>query len=129
MEKQTAIRITDDMSHLQFLLDTIGKQRDRALKAEAEVRKLNKDMQELLAERTDLKVMLADAGLRNAVLQKRLYAALDMYAERAAGCPSLSLEAIRACEVRIASCGDVTKQDCMKCWRDYALTRLKEVQP
>ena len=94
----------------------LWEEQDRARKAEAELRKCYKDLEELTGERNALKAMLADAEARNAVLQRRLYAALDMYAERAAGCP-------------FASCGDVTKQDCMKCWRDYALMKLKEVQP
>lgn len=86
----------------------------RALKAENEVQRLTNDMQELLAERNDLKAMLADAGVRNAVLEKRGNVLLKVLAENtenSAGiCPS-------------SFC---LENDCYECWRDWL---EREVQP
>lgn len=122
-KRQAELGITDDMSHLQFLLNTIGEQKDRALKAETELRRCYKDLEQLTAERTDLKAMLADAGIRNAVLAKRLSRLLGMYADIALG------QCGKDCELM----GDdvmANISQCKVCLRDEAIGRLEqEVQP
>lgn len=109
MEKQTAIRITDDMSHLQFLLNTIGEQRDRALKAEAELRRFYKNLGQLTVEHIDLKSMLADAGVRVEVLQKRLDKLVAILNERRIGCPPGREESSKWCDLFL----------CDECWKDW----------
>lgn len=78
----------------------------RARKAESEVRKLTKDMQELLAERRDLKTMLADAGIRNAVLEKRLNYTTELLAQLG-NCPSV--EPVQGC----------INVPCGVCWHEW----------
>lgn len=122
MEKQTAIRITDDKSWLQSLLNTIYEQRDRALKAEAELRKCYKDIQALTAERTDARSMLADAEIRNGVLERRLNKLMRMYVEMAVG----------QCDEECYALDDdvkVSLWQCKACWRERAVKQLEEVQP
>lgn len=101
----------------------------RALKAEAELRKCYKDIEELTAERDDQKQMLADAGIRNGVLEARLDNLLGMYAAIMANetndCPKLATTS--ACGVLRGVPGP-TSHYCLRCWRDYAVRQLEEVQ-
>ncbi len=105
-----------------------GEWQARAQRAEAEVGKLTMDMQELLAENTDQKAMLADAGIRNGVLAKRLDKLLDMYAKYGstnADCvqdEDWSLEDGRQACVLLNNHEPVITLDCECCWR----TRLSD---
>lgn len=101
------------------ILRCVDKLLGRAQRAEAEVRKLTKDLQELLAERRDLKAMLADAGIRNAVLEKRvdkLLCELEQDGEPLA-CP---LARGWKCPQRDR------KLTCSECWREWL---EQEVRP
>lgn len=80
--------------------------RDRALKAEDEVQRCYKDLQELTAERDDLKAMLADAGIRNAVLDKRLDRMLEE--DITPDCPPCYADQPVGCS-----------RECKDCWRDW----------
>lgn len=103
-----------------------GEWQARAQRAEAEVGKLTMDMQELLAENNDQKAMLADAGVRNAVLEKRLKELLDMSLMGGWGVDCPSYERKKACRRRGVE--KATADVCEKCWRNYAFEKLEAVQ-
>lgn len=102
------------------------KAENRVLKAEAELHKCYTDLQELTAERTDQKTMLADAGVRNAVLEKRLKELLDMSLMGGWGVDCPSYERKKACRRRGVE--KATADVCEKCWRNYAFEKLEAVQ-
>lgn len=93
---------------------------DRALKAEAELRRCYKDMEELTAERNDLKSILTDAGLRNAVLQRRVDRLIDVL--------YLDHEQLPEgyCETPPDGVDCELAYECRKCWREWL---EQEVQP
>ncbi len=90
--------------------------RERARRAEREVRKLTADMQELLAERRDLKAMLADAGIRNEVLTKRLKTVVRWFTmQQGRRCPSKAYQA--QCDAY---------EGCHDCWASHVTQRLSQ---
>lgn len=80
--------------------------RNRALKADLELRRCYKDLEQLTAECADLKSMLADAGVRNDVLQKRLGVVVTVLVE-AKECPTKG-------HYQCAGYGS-----CEDCWREW----------
>lgn len=94
--------------------------RDRAEKADAELRKCYKDIEQLTAERNDLKTMLADAGVRNAVLEKRIDRLLDVIHD------DCECESFEVCSNHVSGADCATGYDCKKCWHDWL---EQEVQP
>lgn len=88
-----------------------------------DIKNQNKRIHGLEQERNDLKAMLADAGVRNTVLQARLDRLLDLYGEDMAeegGCAEDMLETCNS---------EYDGEECAKCWRNHAVTKLEEVQP
>ena len=99
--------------------------RDRAEKADAELRKCYKDLEQLTAKNNDLRAQVADARIRNDVLQRRL----DKLLERFAGvmietrnstwerrwCPNKEHQ---------VSCDEFT--NCTKCWISYLAQKLEQ---
>lgn len=79
---------------------------DRAQRAETELHRCYKDIEQLTAERRDLKTMLADAGIRNAVLEKRLNYTTELLAQLG-NCPSV--EPVQGC----------INVPCGVCWHEW----------
>lgn len=108
----TITRIETDLAFIAAARELVPSLLARARKAESEVRKLTKDMQELLAERNDLKAMLADARVRNEVQKRWIRALIKVLVEEIRACPAEYVyEADQCAGQGYAVCKD--------CWHDW----------
>lgn len=85
-----------------------AKWRKRAVTAELELRKCYKDVEQLTAERNDLQAQVSDAGIRNAVLEKRLERLLHEIED--SRCPTAP---------PAVGCIPDVHEPCYDCWREW----------